>query len=440
MNGALATFVAPAYLLLCIIFGGSQQGIWANAALQIIAVGLLLWISIAHRPPPATRSLRLVSGLALLTFITIALQLVPLPPVLWTSLGGRELLVEGYQTLQLQLPWLPISQTPHETVIAAFALVPPLAALATVQLVEHRRVVVGALLLGTGAAIIVGQLQVGVSDEQWRFYEVTNPGPTGFFANINHMATLLLVSIPFAVALLVGKSKHQDPGYRGVELASLSVGLALLLIAVVLNGSLAALLLVGPVLLASGLLLPAGWRLRRFVIPLAGVALIGAVFALSTNPLERARGAESVSFTSRQEIWLTTAKAINESFPFGTGLGSFQQVYAAYEDQSPLRARYVNHAHNEYLQVVLELGAPGIVLLVLFFVWWAWQALRIWQSHDSRPFQQAATIASAAVLAHSVVDYPLRTAAIAAVFGMCIAMMMRSPPDPDVRARHYRIG
>lgn len=439
MKAAITTFAAPTYLLLCIIFGGSQQGVWANAALQIIAVGLLFWFSISS-PAPPPRSIKPVAGLALLTFLVIALQLIPLPPALWTSLPGRELVVEGYRTLRLALPWQPISQTPYETVIAAFALLPPLATFAIVQLLNNEKVVVIALLIGAAAAVILGQLQVGVSHEQWRLYEITNPGPIGFFANINHMATLLLVSIPFAVALLVGKSRQRSSIYRGVELASVGVALALLLIGVVLNGSLAALLLAGPVLLASGLLLPAGWRLRRFVMPLAGMALIGAVYALSTNPLERALGTESASFTSRQDIWTTTARAVVETMPFGTGLGSFRSVYTAYEDQNSVGATYVNHAHNDYLQVALELGAPGIILMILFLVWWARQALRLWQSNESRPIQRAATIASAAILAHSVVDYPLRTAAIAAVFGTCVGLMVRQTGRLDTPVRHIRIG
>jgi hypothetical protein len=239
MKGGFATLVAPMYLLLCIIFGGSQQGIWANAALQIIAVALLLWVSLTDRLPPVTQSFRRVVGLALLTFVTIAVQLVPLPPPVWTALPGRELFVEGYRLLQLQVPWLPISEAPYQTVIAAFALLPPLAALATVQLANDERLLAGALLGGAGAAIVLGQLQVGATGDQWQLYEFTNPGPIGFFANINHMGTLLLASMPFAVALFVARSKRRDATYRSVETAAVGVAIALLLIGVVLNGSLA---------------------------------------------------------------------------------------------------------------------------------------------------------------------------------------------------------
>ena len=44
---------------------------------------------------------------------------------------------------------------------------------------------------------------------------------------------------------------------------------------------------------------------------------------------------------------------------------------------------------------------------------------------------RAAVIASAAILAHSLVDYPLRTAAISALFAMCLAFLAdRVKSDP----------
>ena len=57
----------------------------------------------------------------------------------------------------------------------------------------------------------------------------------------------------------------------------------------------------------------------------------------------------------------------------------------------------------------------------------------------------AAAIASAAVMLHSAVDYPLRTAAMSAVFAMCLALILQSrrsvQSDSDLRpARHLVVG
>ena len=97
-----------------------------------------------------------------------------------------------------------------------------------------------------------------------------------------------------------------------------------------------------------------------------------------------------------------------------SGLGSFARVYDLYEDPASVTNTFVVHAHNDYAELALETGVPGNLLMLLFLAWWA-AAWRIWQSAEAGPFARAAAIASAAILAHSLVDFPLRTAAIAPV-------------------------
>ena len=51
MSGNVARLAVPAYLLLCLLLGGSSQGIWFSAALQTgaaILIGLLLATAKAH--------------------------------------------------------------------------------------------------------------------------------------------------------------------------------------------------------------------------------------------------------------------------------------------------------------------------------------------------------------------------------------------------------
>ncbi len=43
MMTALRTAIVPFYILLCIMLGGSAQGIWGNMALQLIGIGIIAW-------------------------------------------------------------------------------------------------------------------------------------------------------------------------------------------------------------------------------------------------------------------------------------------------------------------------------------------------------------------------------------------------------------
>ena len=115
--------------------------------------------------------------------------------------------------------------------------------------------------------------------------------------------------------------------------------------------------------------------------------------------------------------------------PLGSGLGSFRRIYAVYEDHDRLDpTAYVPHAHNDYVELALETGIPGLIVLLLFLLWWGRAAWRAWAGPGSGDYARAAAVASAAILVHSLVDFPLRTAGISAVFAMCLALMIRQRP------------
>ena len=57
MSSRFREGLAPAYLLLCLVLGGSAQGIWANMVLQLLGIGVIAWA--ATRFSAATGSMHL---------------------------------------------------------------------------------------------------------------------------------------------------------------------------------------------------------------------------------------------------------------------------------------------------------------------------------------------------------------------------------------------
>jgi O-antigen ligase len=427
------SILAAAYLLLCILLGGSAQGVWRNLVLEVLGIALIAWATI--RPIPAEDSserpagLYVVAGLAALTVLA---QLTPLPSGLWSSLPGRSGIAEAARLLGQQPPRMPISVDPYNSVLTLFAVIPALAAFVVVKLWRPTAGWLAlAIAVGVACSITLGALQLASGQGSWAYlYDYTNPGAVGVFANVNHMGTLLLVSIPFAAALLVS-SKADRSGSREGRLAVGVAALVLVLIGLVINGSRAAAALGLPVMVASIALVPAAKRWRRVALPVGLVALAGAVVLIALNPISSTMAGTET--TSRPEVWKTTIEATADSFPVGTGLGTFEQVYRQHEDPGAVTSQYVNHAHNDYLELALELGAPGILLLLGFLAWWVLASFRVWTSPLSTPVGRAATIASAAVLAHSLVDYPLRTAAISSIFAVSLALMTQRNRTEEAR-------
>jgi O-antigen ligase len=423
LRSKVVSAAVAVFLLLCILLGGSAQGVWGNLALQLLGIALLAYAAMSSRPDNSTTSTRLLFILLLLGLLAVLVQLVPLPPGLWTILPGRAPIAAGVKSLGYPLPWMPISLTPFASVMTLATAIPAIAALAAVAFLRPEpRWIAMSVVSGTVLAILLGAIQVANGSGSWAYlYRNTSPGAVGFFANQNHMATLLLVAIPMAAALF--SSAKGDRRSSTGRYAVGAVFVIMLLIGIALNRSLAAWALVIPVLIASVSVLPAAINWRRFVLPIAAAALLGAVVVVATHPIGGGSVAGSASVSSREAIWHVTAKAVGDTFPVGTGLGSFQQYYGLYEQPAQVTAEYINHAHNDYLELVLELGAAGVLLLVLFLAWWFVTAIRIWRSPYSGPAVRSATIATAAILAHSAVDFPLRTAAISAIFGALLALM-----------------
>jgi len=448
----IPSILVALYLLGCIVFGGSAQNPWTNLGLQIAGIGLLACAAIMGTGHEGKRALA-VNALLVCALLLVFIQLIPLPTALWSSLPGRDRIVEGLSVLGYPARPFPISEMPHESVLTLFAAIPAVAAfIATERLSPSPRLLAAAIVTGMIAAIFLGALQVAGGPGSWGyFYEIHNPGAIGFFANANHMATLLLVGIPMAAALVVSaKSKR---GTSTVTRYGLGLAVfALVIVGVVLNGSRAAIGLSVPVIVASLALFPAAMRWRGPALAVSVVALFAGVAIIMSNPIaasefDAGSAGDAAPVGSRGEIWSTAAKAIGDTFPIGTGLGTFENVYHQYENPERVTRSYVNHAHNDYLEIALELGAGGLLLTLIFLAWWAVVAARIWMSTYSSPFSRAATIATGAILAHSFVDFPLRTGAISAIFGACVGLMaLHLAPVPVEQSgelrptRHVKLG
>ena len=451
MHSAVKTAVAPAYLLACLLLGGSAQGIWQNMLLQLAGVAIIAWAAATGDEPlpkaAQTLLLILVAGL-----IVIALQLIPLPASLWTT-GLRARVGEGYAILGQAIPPLPISLTPYAGLNTLLGIVPALAVFCAVLRLGAFRAswLAAALLAGTVVGITLGALQVVAPgpNSPWYLYPQTNRGvAVGFFANANHMADLLVCALPFIAALASAGRSRNIQRYSAL-LVVLAAAALLIVVGIALNGSLAGYVLALPVIGASILIAaPPRRSLRTPVAILTGLALVAAVGAIASTSIGSSRiGQEaSGSVQSREAILQTTAKAIADTMPFGSGLGSFVRVYPLYESADRVVPEYVINAHNDYAELVLELGLLGIVLIGAFLAWWMAAARAGWRTGGGGPYARAASIATAVVLVHSLVDFPLRTAAVSATFAMCLALLIDRRPsqrqDPaDLRpTRHIVVN
>lgn len=436
MASRMREAVAPFYLLMCLLLGGSAQGIWTNALLQLTGIAIIAWAAVGEAPEAPPRPLRQLFGIGLAGLAIVTLQLVPLPASLWPQLGGRANLAADYAVLGRAVPALPLSIAPYSSLATLLTVIPAIALFCAVARLRAYRAswLALALLAGTFAGILLGALQVvdAGAEASWYLYRQASFGlAAGFFANANHMATLLVVSLPFLAALLV--SARGGTVQRFSAAAALVGGATLvILVGLALNRSLAGYGLAVPVLAGSlAILVPASSAARRWAMIGGAALIVAAAAALMLSPVGDRNLGTAGSVGSRTEILRTTTEAIGDFLPFGSGLGTFRPVYQLYEDHDRVTNVTMPHAHNDYAELVLEMGVPGAMLIAVFLLWWAVTAAGAWRTGDASPYARAASVASAAILVHSLVDFPLRTAAIGACFAMCLALLAERRPRRD---------
>jgi O-antigen ligase len=295
--------------------------------------------------------------------------------------------------------------------------------------------------------VVTGQF----GQSSWYIYEQTNLGSAvGFFANRNHMGTLLLMTFPFIVALTFGRTGADHRAASSRRLVGV-LGVGLILLGLASNGSLAAVVLAVPTMAFSAVLLSGAKRVAPALVGFGGAALLGALVFLASSPVQTKLTGESTgSFKGRWELWQHTGTIIRRTFPYGTGIGSFERVYASHEQVDAVSKVSANNAHNDYLELIAEGGVLGVLLICATLAWWLKQARASLGAARENTLPAAAAIASGAALAHSLVDYPLRTTALAVVFAFCLGVMARVRLTPDGAissatadtslAKHRKIG
>ena len=436
--------LASAFILLmaAAAFGGSSiQSVEGHLYLQAIAVPVLAWAFLSSRPVPWSGAAMGFLAICLVFAGFALLQLLPFPGVVWPEGSPHDVVSRAYELLGVEVPALQLSLTPGETVSSILAFLPPLAMFAlmatarwtiTVQPVCWALVVLGAISSSLGIA----QLLTG-ADSGLYLYDPPGVVPTGLFSNPNHQASFLLMLLPVSLALLLERRQHTGTGDGEMGLLLGAAGLFLLLIAGVLTAGSGAgyAMLVGVVPLCALVAWPSK-RGKQTAIALPatlGAVVLGVLATLAVTFVPQFEWADSASMTDRPSVWQTSTVIAHDHMPFGSGFGSFEHVYPLYEDAETVSDRYVNATHNEYLQIVVEMGALGALVLAAVLVLWVICVLQTWRSKldNEGRLRRAASISTLVVLLHSLIDYPLRAPLFAVVAAACLAILV-------IPARHIR--
>jgi oligosaccharide repeat unit polymerase len=404
--------------------GGASR---ADAAGQVIvratSAGVLVIAALWSRAL-SFASVAPVGWLLLAAMLFVALQLVPLPPGLWEVLPGRESFY--WAKINAQESWRPWAIVPSATLNALFSLIVPGATLLLMACVspEERARLLPALLALIALSMLVGLLQFTGASLNNPLVNDTPGVVAGSFANRNHLALFLALGCLLAPVWVFASGRR--PGWR----APVGVGLLLLFALTILATGSRAGMILGMFAITIGFLLSRRGlkgELRRYprwvflALIVTVVALIAVVVLLSIAA-DRAVSIErllenDVAQDMRGRGLPVVLAMIRDYFPVGFGFGSFDAAFRMHEPFELLKPTYFNHAHSDFLEVILDAGLPGVLLLIAVTGWWAWASIKAWRPR-SRSDAMLPRLGSAMlllVMLASTVDYPARTPMIMAV-------------------------
>ncbi|PZT90320.1 MAG: hypothetical protein DI637_04245 [Citromicrobium sp.] len=414
------TFILFIVFIVVLWIGGGASR--ADVAGQVV-VRAFSWLTILllliFGTRPEIRDYKWVGALLLATVCLVLLQLVPLPPALWQAMPGREVLAFSASVSDQTQPWRPLTISPDATFNALSSLIVPvttfglLIASAKGGQWKIALVVLGAIIAGC----FLGVLQFAGSNFD---NPLINDGGavSGNFANRNHMA--LFASFGCLLAPAWAYSSSENARWK----AALAVSLVVFFLLLILGTGSRAGIVFGLLATMLGFLAVRSRMMRQVKklpihkwLPAAvavGASMIGAI--ILSIYLGRAESVDRANVLEmgddlRTQIYPTVVEMIGRYWPAGSGFGAFDPVYRITEPDAVLGREYVNHAHNDFLEIVLDGGILGLALLALAICWIGIRTFKVWRA----PLRDGVLLARVAssllwlMLAASLFDYPIRT-------------------------------
>ena len=246
---------------------------------------------------------------------------------------------------------------------------------------------------------------------------------TGSFINRSHFAGFLAMALPLALGLAVGRPE-QGATWRA-RIIALSEPSGLLRIA----GALAAgMIWIGVVLsysrgglaaalIATGAVALWQWtRTRRMwatgILLLLAVPTVWLLVQDVRAPGERflSQGTRISTLDLRARVWRAGGAMVADYPTLGTGLGTFEEAFDAYR---PPEVDHVwHHAHNDWLQSLIEAGPPGLLAMLALLALTLTGSGERWGPGWTRWVHVTPVTAGIlAIAAHSAVDFCLRVPA-----------------------------
>ncbi|MDC5705008.1 O-antigen ligase family protein [Vibrio europaeus] len=311
-----------------------------------------------------------------------------------------------------------------------------------------RLIAIALVISGTLQAFYAAISVLLNTTESWFFGFPEKDIATGSFVYKNHLANYLMVTLCIGVGLIITQLHvSQSISWRmhAVRLLEgmlspkmlIRMCLIIMVIALVMTRSrmgntafFAATTLCGFIALLFYKNKPRALTALVTSVIAIDTIVIGALFGL--NKVKQRLAETSLGEESRDQVVIWSMDIIRDFPIVGTGMGSFYSVFPIYSKSD---IGFYDHAHNDYIQFMVEAGVPATVLLgcvVLYSLFRSFKTIRVRNSKTMKGLALGTMMATVGMLIHISVDFNLQPMANALTFILVLFMANATAVLPAV--------
>ena len=298
------------------------------------------------------------------------------------------------------------------------------------QVVQTRKAQRTVIYTIIGTAVLIGVIGLlktgGITPFSWWVYPELNYKAgfmSGPYGNHNHMAGFLEMAIPFVLILFLMRSRSVE---RTMGLVVLTLFLLIVQGMTLSRGGWSA-TAASLIFMLLFLLSRKRFKRKRLLMGITvTVAVIGVILLSSTPVVDRLLTLTEedtvTSLNGRKVCWQGAMAMIENNLLTGTGPGTFAMAYPQY--QPPGLAVLFHHAHNDYLEMVANVGIgviPILLWMIILFFKTGFDRMRS-PSRQVRGIALGTLSALIAMLLHSAGDFNLQIPANAILFTIICAL------------------
>jgi O-antigen ligase len=256
----------------------------------------------------------------------------------------------------------------------------------------------------------------------WVYTPRFNGSIYGSYVNHDHYAGLMEMLVPFPLVASMG---HLLSGGKRALVAFCAV---LMASTIFLSGSRGGMLSLVLEIVVFATLTLVQRRNPRVALGVAAMCVLVLVFLVFLGKVQVLGRLGNLGPDMRLKITKDCLRMFSHRPVLGWGLGTFPTVYPGY--RSFYTNLFVNEAHNDYAQLLVETGLLGFGLMLWFLIRlykYGLPTSRRWEFKWDGAVSLAALLGCTGLLLHSFVDFNLQIPANAAMFYVLCGLAATRP-------------